>query len=161
MWSFPSLPSLLPSQWCVSSHLKQPGIETPKIPPLHLKTPKALSHLSVNPRENHPSHSLAVLIPTRPILLRTSLLISPATMNQQNSHEQSIRPRQQVFKSTRSTHGIGQDEITQIIHVSSPAPPSRAEQNTFMLQTIMSSILDGNDSSWWAPEVAFAFGAAN
>jgi hypothetical protein len=97
---------------------------------------------SVNTWENDPPNPLAIFLPALAILLRTPFFIPPTAMNQQNCHENGISPRQQMRESTRSTHGIGQDEIAEVIHVSREAPPSRAQKQGVVLQSIVRSILN-------------------
>jgi hypothetical protein len=118
-------------------------------------------HTLVNTGYNNPLDSLAIFLPSLPILLRATLLIPPAAMNEQGRHENSICPRQQVVKPTCCAHWVWQDEVAKIVDVSCKAPPSRAQKDTIMLYPITCSVLDSDKFSWRTPQLAVAVRATH
>jgi len=115
---------------------------------------------SVNAGNNHPFDPLAIFLPALPILHRTALLISPAAVNQQRSHENRVRPGEQIGKTTSRTHRVREDKIAKVVHVSCVAPPAGAEEKTVMLEPVFRAVFDTHDLGWGTPEEAVALGAS-
>jgi citrate lyase beta subunit len=45
-------------------------------------------------------------------------------MDQQDCHEDGIRPGKQAAKTTSRTHAVREDQVTQVVRVTGKAPPT-------------------------------------
>lgn len=61
-------------------------------------------HPLIHSRDQAPPHFLTIQVPVLAVLLRAPLLVSPASVYEEDSHEDGVRPRQEILESTSGTH---------------------------------------------------------
>lgn len=115
----------------------------------------------VNAWYNDPFDSLAILLPPFAIFFGAALLIPPAAMNQKHRHKDGVCPWENIGEAAYCTHGVGKDEIAQVVNVSSITPPPRAKKEAVVLETVSGEILNMHDLGLFAPEHTVALSTAD
>lgn len=121
-----------------------------------------------DPRDKSPSDLVAVLVPGLSVLSTATLLVSDATLDQEDSHENGVSPGKKGEGPLlgSSVHGqtsssalrVGQDQVSEVVGVTDNSPPSRAQKNSLVLLSIGSVVLGLDDLGLLSPDDAVSLG---